>query len=275
VSIAQSANTITATAGGTGVSSAQLTLSGSSRSTGATVNFSAAGQLGSSSRILISGVANNAVLAPWAIANSGDYATYDTTLGIGSVGSTGFRGYDGAFRTGNITNVSSTYNVLANTTTGRLRISGGATADIGFLGSGLTLTLEEGGLLRGNDDNATTIGVAGLGLYPGTVTAGTGSGTTELIVYNAQSTITMNSIIANNGGSGVVALVKSGAGTLALQPSWTVTNVANTAGSATVTVPDATGITAGMVVGGPGMPAALPCNRFPETWSPCPLRPLP
>ena len=95
------------------------------------------------------------------------------------------------------------------------------------------------------------IGAAGLGQFAGTLTAGTG-GATDLVIYNNQNTITINSVIADNGG-GVVSLVKSGAGTLTLQPSLFVTNAANTAGSAVVTVPDATGVTAGMAVGGPGI----------------------
>jgi hypothetical protein len=196
VTIAQGASTITATAGGTGINSADLTLTSLARTAGATVNFGATGQIGSNGRILISSaptLTSNSLFGAWAIVNGSDYASYNSSFGVGAVGSTGFRAYEGTFASGNVTQITATTNLSdPTTTTGVLRLNAAATLDVGFTVAGNTLVLEQGGLLRSNNNNASTIGVAGLGLFPGVLTAGTGAGTTELIAYNASNTMTIS-----------------------------------------------------------------------------------
>jgi autotransporter-associated beta strand protein len=229
----EGANTITATTGGGTITSMDLTLASLTRSAGTTVNFTGTnlGQQGNNARIVIAStptVVGGGVLGAWAIANTTDYAAYNAGLGVGVVGQGGFTGYDaqiiaaanvaptpGTFATGNITNINSTANSsillgAGTTTTGLLRIGGGFTTDVNFTNTGDILNLELGGILRSNNNNATTIGtVANRGIIT--------SGTSELVVYNNANTtgatvMTINSSIQGAG----TALVKSGAGVLAL-----------------------------------------------------------
>lgn len=214
------ANTIAANTGGTGTAGAfstnVLTISSLTRSPGATINFTGTnlGSEGNNAKIVIStplAPVGNGVLGAWAIANSSDYAAYNGSQGIGVVGNGGFANYDAVFGSGNITNLGmssaaalSTQLATGTTTTGLLRFHGGFTNDLSFTAGGDVLHLELGGILRSNNNNATTIGSPAV---RGVIT----SGTNELVVYNAQNILTIHSII-----QGATSLVKSGAGTLTL-----------------------------------------------------------
>ena len=235
----QGANTIAANTGGIGqgqIASADLFLTSLTRDAGTTINFTGTnlGQQGNSARIYIGGTVTTTAtgaLGAWAIANSTDFAAFNSGTGIGVVGQGGFTGYDGTFASGNITEIfalSTTTTTLAagNTTTGMLRIAGGFTHDLAFTNAADILNLELGGLLRSNNNNATTIGTTGV---RGVLTAGGTEvgGTRELVVYNNQNTVTINSVIADNGFGNSVNLLKSGAGTLVLTANNTYTGGTN------------------------------------------------
>ncbi|MEK0445912.1 MAG: hypothetical protein RLZZ399_1233, partial [Verrucomicrobiota bacterium] len=230
VQLNEGANTISVNAGGGNYFGAELTLGSLGRSKGSTLNVTSSGVLGApvnNPRFWVrSGLDMNGagLLGAWAIVGGGDFATYDPTLGLGGVGQAGFRGYDSTFGSGNVTNLIAsgpfTRTLTGNTLTGALRIAGANTYDVGFSAAGDVLNLEFGGLLRSNHNNSTTIGSPGI---RGVITAGgtSNSGETELVIYNAQNTLTVHSVIRDTRdvlgyGSAVVSLVKSGGGTLAL-----------------------------------------------------------
>ncbi len=214
VSSLQGANTLTATTGGGTITSVDLNFASLTRSAGTTVNFTGTniGQQGNNARIVFDtapSVLGSGVLGAWAIANSTDYAAYNAGLGVGIVGQGGFTGYDGSFGSGNITLLTATSATTTNltapvTTSALLRFAGGFSNDLTFADAGNILNLELGGILRSDNNNSTTIGTTSV---PGIIT----SGTSELVVYNAQGTTTINSQV-----TGATGLVKSGAGTLAL-----------------------------------------------------------
>ena len=218
----QGSNTVTVTnTAPSAIGSADVSFASLSRSAGTTINFAGSnlGQPGNNSRITFRDSSPTTVLGgalgAWAIANSSDYAAYNSGLGVGVVGQGGFVGYDGTFASGNITEIpasaASTTTLSGATITGLLRIAGAFTNNIAFSSGTDTLTLEQGGLLRSNNNNATTIGTS---LIRGTIT----SGTDELVVYNNQGTTTINSVI-----DGATKLIKSGGGTLSLTAANTYT----------------------------------------------------
>ena len=116
-----------------------------------------------------------------------------------------------------------------------VRLTGsGVSRDITFTNGDATggtdaLNLALGGLLRSNESGGSLIGTAtarGILTAGGTAT----TGTTELVIYHNQSTITIHSVIADNELGNSVGLVKTGNGALTL-------TAANTyAGMTTVTV---------------------------------------
>ena len=254
VEAAYGANTLTATIGTGG--SAYLTIGNLVRAaSGGTVNFTGSGTLGqptsANGRIIltqINGVAStDGWIGAWAITNSTDFTAYrvgqnGTVSGVGAYNTTGMPAYatqtlNGAatpassliFATGNVVNLTgsagSTVLLPAGVTTAdALRISGNvANLGVEFTGATDVLNLRLGGLLRDNSNQATSIGTI---LLPGVLTAGTSaSTTTELIVFNqannAANTFTINAVITDTkdtavGGTGVVRLMKSGAGVLSL-----------------------------------------------------------
>ncbi|MBB5031378.1 autotransporter-associated beta strand repeat-containing protein [Prosthecobacter vanneervenii] len=214
VTLAQGANTITANTGGGTITSVDITFASLTRSNNSTVNFTGTnlGQQGNNSRILFTtplATTNGGMIGAWAIANSSDYAAYNAGQGIGVVGQGGFVGYDGSAGSGNlwqIPAVAATTTTLAPGTTNAaiLRLAGAFTNDIAFTNAGDILNLELGGLLRSDNAVNSTIGTTAI---RGVLTSGIG----ELITYNNQNTITINSVI-----QGATKLVKDGAGTLTL-----------------------------------------------------------
>lgn len=229
----QGANTINLASGGTGTAgafaSAEITFSSLTRSANTTLNFTGGGNLGTqgnNTRIFFatapSVVNSTDAMGAWAIHNSSDFAAYNTAYGVGAIGMAGFTPYvtqginaanvaplSGVFAAGAITDInavaaSSILLGAGTTTTDMLRLSGGATLDLNFQNAGDTLNLALGGLLRSNNNNASSIGSTA---SRGILTSGLG----ELVVYNAQNTLTINSVI-----DGATKLIKSGAGTMTL-----------------------------------------------------------
>ncbi|MCB1275555.1 autotransporter-associated beta strand repeat-containing protein [Prosthecobacter sp.] len=228
VSVLMGANTITSTAGGTGsYNSSTVTFASLTRSAGATVNFTGTslGQAGNNGFIKFDtplATVSDLLLGNWAIANTTDYAAYAHGMGVGAVGTPGYTPYAtqeindvivtpdaGIFASGAVTNIvaqaaGSIQLPSGTTTTGLLRIAGGFTNDIVFTSGTDVLNLELGGILRSNNNNATTIGTLAT---RGIIT----SGVSELVIYNNQNTLTIHSVI-----QGTNSLVKAGGGTLTL-----------------------------------------------------------
>lgn len=196
---------------------------------------------------------NNSFLGANVVLNNGEYGVYNTLQGVIRLGGTAITGntvpaYAAALASGNNlpTNISSTgadVAIGANTTIGALRLTGAATRNITFTAGTEVLNLALGGLLRDNNANATNIGTSAL---RGVLTSGgtASTGTTELVIYNNQNTITINSVIANNGLGNLTRYVKSGAGTqtLTAQNTYSGGTVVN---QGTLNL---TGTTAGFVV---------------------------
>ncbi|MGV3664411.1 MAG: autotransporter-associated beta strand repeat-containing protein, partial [Prosthecobacter sp.] len=219
----QGANTVTATVGGTGTAgaftTADLTLASLTRSAGTTVNFngSSLGSVGNTSHIYITSAPTTqlgGVLGAWAIANSTDYAAYNTGNGVGVVGGGGFTGYDSMFGSGKLTylfaaTAAASTNLTGSNTAALLKIGGVFTNDITFTNPGDSLHLELGGILRSANNNATTIGTT---TARGIIT----SGTNELVIYNASNTTGATVFTINSLIQGATTLIKSGGGVLSL-----------------------------------------------------------
>jgi autotransporter-associated beta strand protein len=235
----QGANTINVSVGGSGsFSNADVTFGAFSRTAGSTINFTTANTLGATGSnphvTFASGMpaGDNGPMGAWAIAQSGHFAAYNPSQGVGQMTTPGYAGYSTNFGSGLVTNVQATLAAVTgtptftlpagNTTTSMLRLSGAFTNSVEFATGTDVLNLERGGLLRSNDNNAANIGTT---TTRGVLTAGGTAtvGTVELVAYNAQGTMTINSVIADPGTGAHVALVKSGAGTLSLTAANTYT----------------------------------------------------
>src|SRR5690606_19781802 len=109
--------------GGGSFTSAGITFASLTRTAGTTLNFTGTtiGQAGNNTSIQFTSaptVFSSGVLGAWAIANSNDYAAYNTGLGVGIVGQGGFTGYDAGFGPGNLTELAGEQNSTASTTLG-------------------------------------------------------------------------------------------------------------------------------------------------------------
>lgn len=241
------ANTITASTGGGTFTSMDVTFDSLVRNPGSTVNFtgSTLGQQGNSGRIFFTtplSVVGNGALGAWAIANSNDFAAYNTALGVGIVGTGGFAGYSSGFAAGNITElpgtVDTTTSLSGNTTTGMLKIAGNVTNNITFSGNSDVLNLQYGGLLRSNNVFDTSIGTTAV---RGILTAGGSetSGTRELVIFN-------NATGSPTFGSGTInatTTVVTVGSTVGLRPGMTITNANFPAGTTVVSVDSNTQVT--------------------------------
>ncbi len=243
ITATQGANTITANIGGGTFGSTDLTIASLTRTPGAgvVVNFTGSnlGQAGNNARIFfttpLTTVAGGA-LGGWAIANTTDFAAYNTGLGVGVVGMGGFAGYDSAFGTGNITelpgapNSTTTTLLPGNTTTGLLKFAGNTFNNLTFTAGGNVLDLDQGGLLRSNNNFGTSIGTAAI---RGVLTAGGSDPTArELFVFNNGAANPTFGGAATTLGSPVV----TGINTTGLQPGMTVTNANFPAGTTVLSV---------------------------------------
>jgi len=255
LAIAQGANTISGnvslSSGGGTFASADLTFASLTRAAGTTLNFtgSSLGSIGNTTHIYFTSPLTplaNGALGAWAIANSSDYAAYNSVNGVGLVGNGGYVGYDPDFGSNKITNL----NVVApggtqlaggTTTTGLLRVSGAFQNDITFTDGGDVLNLQLGGLLRSANNNSTSIGTAAV---RGVLTAGgdATSGVTELVIYNAATgtqNFTGDAGGSTTAGSNVLTLTS----TIGLMPGMTLTNANLPAGSYIVSVDGPTQVT--------------------------------
>ncbi len=248
------ANTLTATNGGTGTAGAfastLVTFASLNRAPGATINFTGSnlGSEGNNSKIVFTDPLNtigNGVLGAWAIANSSEYAAYNQTNGVGVVGNGGFVGYDATFGSGNITNLGmgsagalSTTLAAGTTTTGLLRFHGAFTNSLEFTNDTDVLNLEDGGILRSNNNNLSLVGTPST---RGVITAGgtENSGTRELVVYNAAVGTTAFGGGSTTTGSPLVTMTS----TAGLAPGMTLTGTGVPAGSTILSVDSATEVT--------------------------------
>ncbi|MDB6076151.1 MAG: hypothetical protein JWO89_3791, partial [Verrucomicrobiaceae bacterium] len=272
VTLQPGAATVTATVSSFGTPT--LVLSNLVRNFGSTINFTGTnlGQVASgNAQINVTQIGGSTTptstfLAPWAIANSSDYAAYrvpnSTQAGIGAMGSTNYPAYATTFGTGNIANFSATQSLgTSNTLVGALRLSSAAQTDITFTTGSNVLNIETGGLLRSNEAAATVIGTAA---SPGILTVGgnASSGAKELLVYNNQNTITINSSIQDlksvlGSGTATLAVVKSGAGALNISSAPTTSatqSVTLNTATKNVTLPSGTATFNGQLVSGLGIP---------------------
>lgn len=230
-----------------------LTLTGFTRSTGATVQFqtpdiggpvgqTSVGQVRVSSRILIPGQADTTQTIPGLLGNNGiDFIQYDgTTTDSGAVlGVRDMRNPGSTISPSNYTdnaaetawtdavilrrtnatdNTVVTYTLTANRALDAIKIeTGGTNRDTVFDLGAFNLRIEGGGIL---DVSATTHDTTFNGTT-GVLTAGPatpGANTAELIIGGTDDSTVINAIVGNNGTQ-AVALVKTGTGTLNLTNS--------------------------------------------------------
>ncbi|OYW77350.1 MAG: hypothetical protein B7Z37_04705 [Verrucomicrobia bacterium 12-59-8] len=244
-----------------------LTLSSLSRNNGATVNFisgnnatnSLLGNVGgiAGDIFVTGGLANNSTgaLGAWAIVDSNDYAGYNVSQGVGAVGTAGYQGYAAGYSSGGtlfgfgtdqITNVQAPINQAltlssGGASTGMLRLSGntGVQNDILFAGANDVLNLVNGGLLRNNISAGSLIGNQ---TNAGILTAGTGAGapsTTELVIYNANTT-TASGIGTSTGAVNGSTTLTLSAVTATVTPGMIVTGTGIAAGTYVTAVSNGT-----------------------------------
>ncbi len=223
VTLSQGGSFINATAGGTGINSADLTLTSLTRAVGGgTVNFTASGLIGSNGRVIVNTLngtststayagLTNGIIGGWATVGTSDFATYVPGLGVAALGTAGAPQYATATTLSNAT--GATDNVKLNTGTSTITldttVNSVATSNVAVgainLSAGKTLTIASGGLLS----FTTTSWNVGTVVGQGNIT----SGGSELFVYTQGSGIpTFNSVITGAG----VTLVKTGSGTATL-----------------------------------------------------------
>lgn len=226
VSLGQGLNLITRSAG-----TAVLQANAISRSSvGAGLNVGNIGTNTANSFLTTDSLNTNGILGSWAVAINGttgiDWLKNSTNAADGIVIATSGSDYT----TNNSLNTwtTPTQNILmtsngtastASRTISTLKIAHtvGTTAVTADIGSGNTLTLDDGqnggGIMR-NQNGATTIGGASVGVN--FLTAGASDGVADTLrLWNVQNTMTINSVIQDNGGA-ALHLFTGGAGTVVL-----------------------------------------------------------
>jgi len=183
-------NSITRSAG-TGI----LGAGAITRSAGAVLN------VGAASIATTSNANVNGILGGWAVINQTDFAT--NAFASVAATTTAENLWTSALNEVQTANVVLTAGRAVNS----LKFNGAGAQTLGL--GAATLNVTSGGLLR--NANQTTV------ISNGTLTAGGTADTVadELFVWNNQNTMTISSVIANNG-TDVVSLVKAGAGSLTL-----------------------------------------------------------
>lgn len=192
---------------------------------------------------------NDGLVGGWAVANGSDFLTYSATTGLGALGNTG-DGY-AAYGSTDVTTATATQNVNDGTartlatskTINSWRMAPGA-AIVNTYNQGVQLTVDTGGLLS---NAAQTISHnPALNSTGQSITSNSG----ELDYWVNQNTNGVNIPIV-----GSIDLVKSGAGTLNLNPSLLYNNGASNTvnGTTTATLTSTTGLALGMPVSGTGI----------------------
>lgn len=238
IAYAETVGTVTLANGASQISSGQAGATGTSafivtglaaRSTGATLNFTGGG-LGTSmrNRLEIGGLSAG-FLGGWATVG-GEFAKYvedvDATLAGNQSSVTAFVAAD--YVTTNANDASNPWSSSSHVkpasdqgTSQGLNVSRevnsvnlAAMIDL-TLGAGVTLNVVSGGVIKqGGTVNGTGTSVSQIN--GGILTAGGSQSNAELFVRVTGANLTIGSEIQNNGAGGIVALVKTGAGTLNL-----------------------------------------------------------
>lgn len=229
-----------------------VTAASLSQSGGGTLNFvpttGTFGAMGGTSHFFAASAPTltNSIIGGWAVVNGADFASYNAAQGVGALASGGnFPGYSaGTLITGGATgNINITAGVndtnAASNTINSLAVRAPAAVTIVSLANPTELlSIQTGGLLVNDTGNK------GVSFAAGQITAGTVSAGADLYAYANSNTTTIYSQLVNNSAGGPVTLVKSGAGTVVLNPLYAIgLNVAATATTQTITVPSTTGIT--------------------------------
>ncbi|MDP2323133.1 MAG: hypothetical protein Q8N51_03785, partial [Gammaproteobacteria bacterium] len=248
LSLLEGANSININASAGTIYSADLTFAKLNRADGTTINFSGTnlGQAGNTAHLYFTDpltTVGTGFLGAWAIANSTDYAAYNTANGVGVAGNGGYAGYDPGFGPGMFTNLNAALNlgtvINGDTTTGLLRLGGVAQNDLTFADGGDILNLELGGILRQNNAFSSTIGTLG---SRGVITAGgdEDNGVRELIIYSATAG---NPTFFAPNTAGVIAVgsaIVTLSSTSGLLPGMTLSHASFPAGTTVVEVLNAT-----------------------------------
>jgi autotransporter-associated beta strand protein len=236
------------------------------RSVGATVFFDSLNGSGESGGVInITGMTNNStgIIGGWAtrsisVSNTQLFewaaVSGSTITGYSAYSTAGIGSWTSAALNIKMSGGNQTSNTNSAYTVHSLNIqdnSGGRTLTIA---SGSVLRIDGGGVLSSRNNHV----IAG----PGSITAGTSSGAYELIFQTPSNQITVNAVVADNG-SNLVALVKSGAGTLILNPN-TTKSTATIVGNNVVTI-NAGGsadLRVGATVSGTGIQAGTTINAI-------------
>ena len=247
--MAEGYSTITVTNGATPLSEAQLTLQSLAPAVltagtvdAGTINFASSsgvlGSMGSAGRVLIASMTSaqtatlnsTHMLGGWAVVGN-DFASYNSTFGIGALAGVGYAGYDVINATagnGWQTSYGENQNLLVTTAFSNALPTPGITINALKVGNftfsialGAVLNLKSGGLiLSGTNAAMDTPGGGGL-LTAGGSTA-TGSGVAPLYLWNSANTYVINAIIEDNpithdavrvvinAQTGAIALTNSG-----------------------------------------------------------------
>ncbi len=228
-----------------------------------TVNFTVSnggtlGQYGGQSHVLFTAAPTltGNIIGGWAVVNGADFASYNSTQGVGALGTTGFATYttlpasNGVITT-NYQATATTESILSQTVNSFAVRSPGAATVVGLSDPTQVLNINTGGFLV-NDSGAKGVTIQG-----GQITAGGNSSSpATLYYYTNNNTQVFNSEIVNNNLTGAaVSLAKSGAGTMTLTPLVTDSVALPASGTSSLTVTSATGLFVGMNVSGTNMPA--------------------
>lgn len=180
-------------------------------SAGGTVDFINPGTVTASNGITTTAANTNGILGGWATVGGNHWASVNGNGNIVALASY----TDDAWADGNNTNVT-TSNTLTSATTNSLRFNSAAANTLTLNG---TNTVTSGGILV----------TSAVGANDTSITGGTlqGAGGQDLVVIqnNTDGTMTIGSVIADNGGA--TGLTKSGSGVLALTAANTYTGATN------------------------------------------------
>lgn len=282
VDVALGASQITLANNTNGTRSTVLTLSGLTHSnTDAAININGmSGDISTNARLLVTGglpLANN-IIGGWAVSGGAEFISYNSTYGVGTLGSTGMAGYDRNLAgTQTFTNLGAAENIkntgtfasilgdvggvgtAGNITLNTLVLNPGAASSLSFADSADTLYVGGNGMIR-NGAFTTTIGST---LDSGRIAGGAvgASGLQTLHFHNtAAGTTVVNSRIVDNSATSATRLVLdlyiqavvnlADGTTTSFQPA-----VTTTSGSAVVTTNSTAGLAVGQTISGAGIPA--------------------
>ncbi len=173
------------------------------------------GTTGAAGRVFIDaigGVAttNNQILPGWVTAAAVNFTAYNTTFGLGAIGTANFPAADAV----NVVTAAAVAVTGGGQTVNTVNLTSAAAQNITFTGGTDVLTFAQGGLMFNNATTAATHSVGTAGIR-GVLKSSTG----ELDIYlgsNAATTDTIESNIADGPNAGGTALVARRPGTLVI-----------------------------------------------------------